>query len=65
MRMRTGNILGVTAADRARLRAIIAAPASLCRCRSFFILVVRLRHLHPPDTSFGANVGVKRTTSKL
>ncbi|PXW54655.1 hypothetical protein C7450_111187 [Chelatococcus asaccharovorans] len=28
-------------------------------------LVVRLRHLHPPDTGLGANVGVKRTTSKL
>ncbi|MBS1167278.1 MAG: hypothetical protein H6R00_3303, partial [Proteobacteria bacterium] len=29
------------------------------------IRVVRLRHLHPPDTTLGANVGVKRTTSKL
>ncbi|CAH1656123.1 hypothetical protein CHELA40_11213 [Chelatococcus asaccharovorans] len=28
-------------------------------------VVVRLRHLHPPDTGLGANVGVKRTTSKL
>ncbi|CAH1656153.1 hypothetical protein CHELA40_11218 [Chelatococcus asaccharovorans] len=28
-------------------------------------LVVRLRHLHPPDTSLGANVGATRTTSKL
>ncbi|CAH1676496.1 cytochrome b561 [Chelatococcus asaccharovorans] len=27
--------------------------------------MVRLRHLHPPDTTLGANVGVKRTTSKL
>ncbi|PXW51899.1 hypothetical protein C7450_11854 [Chelatococcus asaccharovorans] len=29
------------------------------------MLVVLLRHLHPPDTSLGANVGVRRTTSKL
>ncbi|CAH1662229.1 conserved hypothetical protein [Chelatococcus asaccharovorans] len=29
------------------------------------MLVVLLRHLHPPDTGLGANVGVKRTTSKL
>ena len=29
------------------------------------VRVVRLRHLHPPDTGLGANVGVKRTTSKL
>ena len=28
-------------------------------------LVVRIRHLHPPDTGLGANVGVERTTSKL
>ncbi|CAH1673980.1 hypothetical protein CHELA40_14023 [Chelatococcus asaccharovorans] len=28
-------------------------------------LVVRRRHLHPPDTGLGANVGVKKTTSKL
>ncbi|CAH1648678.1 hypothetical protein CHELA40_10092 [Chelatococcus asaccharovorans] len=28
-------------------------------------LVVRARHLHPPDTGLGANVGVKKTTSKL
>ena len=28
-------------------------------------LVVLLRHLHPPDTGLGANVGVKRATSKL
>jgi S1-C subfamily serine protease len=27
--------------------------------------VVRLRHLYPPDTGLGANVGVIRTTSKL
>ncbi|CAH1681217.1 conserved hypothetical protein [Chelatococcus asaccharovorans] len=27
--------------------------------------MVRLRHLHPPDTGLGANVGVMRTTSKL
>ncbi|CAH1648831.1 conserved hypothetical protein [Chelatococcus asaccharovorans] len=27
--------------------------------------MVLLRHLHPPDTGLGANVGVKRTTSKL
>ncbi|CAH1665579.1 hypothetical protein CHELA40_12709 [Chelatococcus asaccharovorans] len=32
---------------------------------SFSALVVRLRHLHPPDTGPGVNVGVKRTTSKL
>ncbi|CAH1652817.1 hypothetical protein CHELA40_10706 [Chelatococcus asaccharovorans] len=32
---------------------------------SFTQLVVLLRHLHPPDTGLGANVGVKRTTSKL
>ncbi|PXW50767.1 hypothetical protein C7450_12339, partial [Chelatococcus asaccharovorans] len=31
----------------------------------FAPLVVLLRHLHPPDTGLGANVGVKRTTSKL
>ncbi|CAH1668042.1 hypothetical protein CHELA40_14869 [Chelatococcus asaccharovorans] len=29
------------------------------------LLVVRLRHLHPPDTGLGANVGVKRTTGRL
>ncbi|CAH1670311.1 hypothetical protein CHELA40_14540 [Chelatococcus asaccharovorans] len=29
------------------------------------VLVVRLRHLHPPDSTLGANVGVKKTTSKL
>ncbi|CAH1657080.1 hypothetical protein CHELA40_11371 [Chelatococcus asaccharovorans] len=28
-------------------------------------LVVLLRHLHPPDGTLGANVGVKKTTSKL
>ncbi|CAH1669896.1 hypothetical protein CHELA40_14602 [Chelatococcus asaccharovorans] len=33
--------------------------------RSFNDLVVRLRHLHPPDSTLGANVGVKKTTSKL
>ncbi|CAH1667656.1 hypothetical protein CHELA40_13027 [Chelatococcus asaccharovorans] len=27
--------------------------------------MVLLRHLHPPDTTLGANVGVKKTTSKL
>ncbi|CAH1651316.1 hypothetical protein CHELA40_50443 [Chelatococcus asaccharovorans] len=27
--------------------------------------MVRLRHLHPPDTSPGANVEVRRTASKL
>ncbi|CAH1655354.1 conserved hypothetical protein [Chelatococcus asaccharovorans] len=27
--------------------------------------MVLLRHLHPPYTGLGANVGVKRTTSKL
>ncbi|CAH1651524.1 hypothetical protein CHELA40_10521 [Chelatococcus asaccharovorans] len=27
--------------------------------------MVLLRHLHLPDTGLGANVGVKRTTSKL
>ncbi|CAH1669794.1 hypothetical protein CHELA40_14617 [Chelatococcus asaccharovorans] len=27
--------------------------------------MVRRRHLHPPNTGLGANVGVKRTTSKL
>ncbi|CAH1653811.1 hypothetical protein CHELA40_50800 [Chelatococcus asaccharovorans] len=27
--------------------------------------MVLLRHLHPSDTGLGANVGVKRTTSKL
>ena len=28
-------------------------------------LVVRLRHLHPPDTGLGENAGATRTTSKL
>ncbi|CAH1651567.1 hypothetical protein CHELA40_50479 [Chelatococcus asaccharovorans] len=37
-------------------------PASTSREN---ILVVRRRHLRPPDTSLGANVGVTRTTSKL
>ncbi|CAH1669661.1 hypothetical protein CHELA40_14634 [Chelatococcus asaccharovorans] len=27
--------------------------------------MVLLRHLHPPDSTLGANVGVKKTTSKL
>ncbi|CAH1661435.1 hypothetical protein CHELA40_12087 [Chelatococcus asaccharovorans] len=27
--------------------------------------MVRRRHLHPPDTGLGANVGATRTTSKL
>ncbi|CAH1666032.1 hypothetical protein CHELA40_12784 [Chelatococcus asaccharovorans] len=27
--------------------------------------MVRRRHLHPPDSTLGANVGVKKTTSKL
>ncbi|CAH1654466.1 hypothetical protein CHELA40_10942 [Chelatococcus asaccharovorans] len=31
----------------------------------FHGLVVLLRHLHPPDTGLGGNVGIKRTTSKL
>ncbi|CAH1654028.1 hypothetical protein CHELA40_50831 [Chelatococcus asaccharovorans] len=35
------------------------------QCRYMHTLVVLLRHLHPPDTGLGANVGVKRTTSKL
>ena len=28
-------------------------------------LVVRFQHLHPPDTTLGANVGNRRTSSKL
>ncbi|CAH1670055.1 hypothetical protein CHELA40_14578 [Chelatococcus asaccharovorans] len=43
--------------------ATAATPRSFLRLAR--ILVVRRRHLHPPDTGLGANVGVTRTTSKL
>ncbi|CAH1662739.1 hypothetical protein CHELA40_12288 [Chelatococcus asaccharovorans] len=47
--------------NSANLR-ILRCPAQSCGAKSH--LVVLLRHLHPPDTGLGANVGATRTTSK-